>query len=106
MEALELIDIISRGEDSKHQFKRDFTNPDSLAAEMVAFSNSDGGMIIIGVDDIGNITGLLSDDIRRLNQLISNTATNNVKNPINVRTEILLVDDKNVIIVFIENGLA
>ncbi|MBL7127623.1 MAG: putative DNA binding domain-containing protein [Ignavibacteria bacterium] len=105
MEALELIDIISRGEDSKHQLKRNFTNPDSLAAEMVAFSNSDGGMIIIGVDDIGNITGLLSDDIRRLNQLISNTATNNVKNPINVRTEILLVDEKNVIIVFIENGL-
>jgi ATP-dependent DNA helicase RecG len=39
MEASELIEIISRGEDGKHQFKENFTNTDSLAAEMVAFCN-------------------------------------------------------------------
>lgn len=33
------------GEDSKRQFKRDMTNADALAAEMAAFSNSEGGVI-------------------------------------------------------------
>ncbi|HLP48087.1 MAG TPA: ATP-binding protein, partial [Candidatus Kapabacteria bacterium] len=57
MEPTELLEIIKRGEDSKHQFKVNITNVDSLAAEMVAFSNSQGGMLIIGVTDDGQIAG-------------------------------------------------
>jgi ATP-dependent DNA helicase RecG len=41
MESTELFAIISRAEDSKHQFKADVRNVETLAAEMVAFSNSD-----------------------------------------------------------------
>ena len=39
MEAIELIELISRGEDSRTQFKQsqDVTNAKSLAGEMVAF---------------------------------------------------------------------
>jgi ATP-dependent DNA helicase RecG len=51
METTELIEIISKGEDSKHQFKENFTNVNFLAVEIVAFSNTNGGMIIIGVND-------------------------------------------------------
>ena len=40
MDLNELKKIIDRGEDSQHQFKEDIRNGDSLAAEMVAFSNS------------------------------------------------------------------
>ena len=79
MEIAELIDILSRGEDSRHQFKADITNANSLAAEMVAFSNSSGGRIFIGVNDDGSVRGLSSDDVARLNQLIANAATNNVR---------------------------
>ncbi|MEO8210192.1 MAG: RNA-binding domain-containing protein [bacterium] len=105
MKALGLIEIIQRGEDSKHQFKENITNPESLAAEIVAFSNTEGGTIVLGVNDSGEIKGLSSDDTRRLNQLISNTATNNVKNPINVITENVQVDDKDVIVIEIEKGI-
>ncbi|MGP8322307.1 MAG: AlbA family DNA-binding domain-containing protein, partial [Methanosarcinaceae archaeon] len=83
MEALELIEILERGEDSQHQFKENITNAVSLAGEMIAFANIKGGMIIIGADDNGKPVGLSIDDIKRLNELVSNTATNNVKNPIN-----------------------
>ena len=38
-------------EDSRRQFKRDVTNVDSLAAEMAAFTNSEGGVIYLGVAD-------------------------------------------------------
>ena len=36
---------IFAGEDGTHQFKENITNPESLAAEIVAFSNSEGGYI-------------------------------------------------------------
>lgn len=76
MEALELLEILSRGEDSRHQFKRDFTNAEQLAAEMAAFANTAGGQIFIGAEDDGTLSSLGSSDIRHLNQLVSNAATN------------------------------
>lgn len=54
----EMNEILQLGEDSRHQFKVDFTNAASLAAEMVAFSNSKGGTIFIGVSDSGEVVGL------------------------------------------------
>lgn len=48
-EKLEKISLC--GEDIKHQFKENIHNVDSLAAEMTAFSNSQGGYILIGVTD-------------------------------------------------------
>lgn len=77
MEQAELLELIDKGEDSRTQFKKDIKNAIQLSQEMVAFSNTKGGFIIIGVDDSGNVTGLDSSDIRRLNQLISNSANEN-----------------------------
>ncbi len=57
---------IALGEDSKRQFKRDMTNADALAAEMAAFSNSEGGVIYLGVDDDGKLTGLSLENVARL----------------------------------------
>ena len=79
METAGFIEVISRGEDSRHQFKADFTNADALAAEIVAFSNMAGGRILIGVSDDGAVRGLSPQDIARLNTLISNTASQNVR---------------------------
>jgi len=59
------------------------TNAESMVAEMVAFSNSLGGNLIIGVDDKGEIQGLTKEDISRLNQLISNAASQKVIPSIN-----------------------
>jgi len=51
---------IALGEDSTHQFKVDVRNGESLAAEMVAFANSNGGTVMIGVADDGSTPGLVS----------------------------------------------
>jgi len=104
METLEIIEILERGEDSNHQFKENITNALSLAGEMVAFSNTAGGMIILGADDNGKPVGLSTDDIKRLNELVSNTATNNVKNPINPITENIKVGDNLLMIIHIAEG--
>ena len=102
MEIQELQSILRAGEDSRHQFKRDITNATSLAGEMVAFANSAGGMIIIGVEDDGQPVGLRSEDIHRLNQLVSNTASSNVKNPI---VENISLDGKLLMVVHIPEGV-
>ena len=54
----ELIEKIHLGEDSTIEFKRQLPRRDSLADEIAAFANARGGVILIGVDDYGDIVGL------------------------------------------------
>ncbi|VVB71345.1 Putative DNA-binding domain protein [uncultured archaeon] len=89
---------IALGEDSRCHF-RHITNADSLAAEMAAFANSEGGTIFLGVDDDGTLKGLDKADVARLNQLISNAASQNVRSPLTVQTENVSVGKDRVVIV-------
>lgn len=104
METLELIERISNGEDSYTQFKENITNNDKLAEELVAFSNSKGGVLIIGVTDNNDIVGLSDDDIRRLNQLVRNVINSNITPPIYPITEIKTIEEKKLLIVTVEDG--
>ena len=106
METQELLSIIANGEDSRHQFKADFTNANAVAAEMVAFSNSKGGVLLIGVNDDGNIAGLGTGDMGRLNQLISNAASQSVRPPINPITENISLPNGMVMVVTIDQGIS
>lgn len=67
-----LLEQIAAGEDSSRQFKANIRNAESLASEMSAFANSEGGTLFIGMADDGSIPGLTSRDVSRINQLISN----------------------------------
>jgi len=106
METSELLDIVSRGEDSKHQLKANFTNVNSLAGELVAFSNSDGGTIFIGVGDNGSFAGLTREDMGRLNQLLSNAASQSVRPPINPQTENVYTSEGLVMVVYVSQGVS
>ena len=53
---------IARGESQHREFKRLLDNPESTAGELVAFANSDGGTLYVGVDDDGSIVGLSDAD--------------------------------------------
>ena len=105
MTLAELHQILDRGEDSRHQFKRDFSNIDALAAELVAFANTSGGYLLIGVDDSGAVSGLSSADISRLNQLLSNAASQNVRPAINPLSSNLQTEHGLVMVVTVEQGL-
>lgn len=99
MNLSELKAQVALGEDSRRQFKRDVTNIDSLAAEMAAFSNSEGGVIYLGVADDGELAGLTLADVARLNQLIANAASQHIRSPITVQTENLEVENGRLVIV-------
>ena len=54
----ELLEIISNGESSEVEFKRDTLQNYDLAKELISFSNLGGGMVLLGVEDDGSISGL------------------------------------------------
>ncbi len=98
-DAQALLGRIALGEDSTRQFKADVKNPESLAAEMVAFANADGGRMFIGVADDGSAVGLAAADVRRINQLIGNVASQLVRSPVDVRTENVALGNGRVVVV-------
>lgn len=102
----QLLKTLTRGEDSRHQFKRDATNADGLAAELAAFANSGGGWLFLGVNDDGSIAGLDGTAVRRLNQLLSNAASQHVRPPVHPLTENVQTDQGIVIAMEIPDGLA
>ena len=71
----QILRIVARGEDSRHQFKADATNAKSVGAEPAAFANGLGGVLLIGVSDDGQILGLSSADVRRINSLVASAAS-------------------------------
>lgn len=81
---------LSLGEDSHSEFKRVLMgkhgvrspNEDAIASEMVAFANSQGGTIFLGVDDDGIVRGLPKDQIKDVEHWIINVATKNCDPPI------------------------
>lgn len=106
MNETDLRSILACGEDSRHQFKRDETNADSIAAELAAFANSGGGLLLLGVEDSGSVTGLDAASVRRLNQLISNAASQNIRPPIHPITENIQTAQGIVIAVTVPDGLS
>lgn len=58
----ELLEIISSGENSGVEFKRDDVRPVQIAKEVVAMANYKGGRILLGVEDDGTISGIQRND--------------------------------------------
>jgi predicted HTH transcriptional regulator len=111
MNTIELLDIISVGETSKVQFKRELDNQDKVADEIIAFSNSKGGMLLFGIEDkTGEIIGLDYRELQKTGNSLATIANDFVKPLVYITTEVVQVDTssgkKNVLIVHIDEGLA
>lgn len=59
----ELLEIIHNGENSGVEFKRDVIQNDAFAKELVAFSNFEGGIVLLGVEDDGSISGITRENL-------------------------------------------
>src|SRR3990167_5291805 len=59
----ELLEIIGNGESSGVEFKRDVLENHDLAKDLVAFSNLSGGVVLLGVEDDGSISGITRMDL-------------------------------------------
>jgi predicted HTH transcriptional regulator len=52
--------LVRRGEGEQIEFKRKVAHPNKIIREIVAFANTRGGSLLIGVDDNGSIPGVRS----------------------------------------------
>ncbi|MGM0509352.1 MAG: RNA-binding domain-containing protein [Fusobacteriota bacterium] len=68
---MKLIEEIKLGESKNMEFKKELPNGNQLAKTVIAFSNTGGGKLIIGVDDSRNIIGIDDKDIFELQDKIS-----------------------------------
>ncbi len=60
-----LSELLRDGENSGVEFKRDSVTPEKLAREMAALLNLEGGVILLGVEDDGAVSGLRRDPKKR-----------------------------------------
>lgn len=95
-------DIWRQGENSAVEFKSASVRPESLAREMVAFANTDGGSILLGVEDDGRVSGL--DKNLNSEEWAANIARNNVVPALEVRLAIQRLEDQRVLLIEVPKG--
>jgi ATP-dependent DNA helicase RecG len=97
-----LFEVIRMIETSRLEIKREFT--EEIKKELVAFANTDGGELIIGLADDGSVIGIENPD------QVSAQVTNMLRDAIspdislNSRVEIKFQDDKALVHVTVNRG--
>ena len=102
----EILKVIRCGETSTVQFKQRFTSTKQIAEEFVAFANSKGGRLILGVEDkTGKILGLAYDEIQSASRELGNVANDQVRPTIFLQTETVEVEGKMLLVADIQEGI-
>lgn len=95
--ARKLSQIIELGETDSVEFKRRFSDFEKIAKEIIAFANTRGGLLLIGVDDDGTIVGV--DSEKHEIELINTAAEFYCDPAIDVDIEVVEVEGEDVVVV-------
>lgn len=95
--------LIQAGENSCVEFKSAAVRNESLAKEMVAFANSNGGSIVVGVEDCGDVTGV--EDAAAFEERIMSIARTSVVPAVIPHVEILPYEERSIVLVTITKGI-
>lgn len=102
MNELELKEKLSKGEDLHTEFKEFFPDNEDIAKSIVCFANTDGGKIIVGVNDDGKIVGV--EKIDELVRKIDDVAFNRCEPPITIIQETISVENRTLLIINVPKG--
>ena len=67
-----ILKLIEQGEGISLDFKQVIQNPHKIAKSMVSFANTHGGILLIGVKDNGNISGINPEEEFHMLELAAN----------------------------------
>ena len=92
-----ILDMIENGEGLTVEFKQRFSSFEKMAKEMIAFANTRGGYILIGVDDDKSIYGIASEksDI----DLVKESAEKYCVPPVDYKIENIEINLKDILII-------
>ena len=97
---------INAGEVSGVQFKERILDKYDIACELVAFSNSHGGKLVVGIKDKTGETNALSySEVQETTNLLSDIASENVVPSILIKIDTVEVEDGNLVIATVKEGL-
>ncbi|UII34959.1 ATP-binding protein [Fulvivirga ulvae] len=98
MEFNDIKRLVAGGESETVEFKRKAAHPDKIVKELVAFANTKGGYLLVGVNDDGSIPGLKfpEDDAYALDQAINKYCKPSLK----VRQEIVPISEKRAVVLY------
>ena len=100
----ELIKSIKNGEDSTLEFKEMLPKRNDLADEIAAFANAQGGTILIGVNDNGDIVGLARAEIDKVEKSVVAMCRDVIKPSPDFFTKKLSIDDTMILKIEIPAG--
>ncbi|MDB5242003.1 MAG: ATP-binding protein [Spirosoma sp.] len=98
----QLDELILQGEGARLEFKRSISAAHRIARTLVAFANTSGGSLLIGVADDGAILGVSSEsrEIHRIEE-----ATDRLADPaLSITYETLSPDGRKVLIIHVEES--
>ena len=102
----DILKQINAGEVSGVQFKERILDKYDIACELVAFSNSHGGKLVVGIKDKTGETNALSySEVQETTNLLSDIASENVVPSILIKIDTVEVEDGNLVIATIKEGL-
>ena len=97
---------IKAGEVSGVQFKERILDKYDIACELVAFSNSRGGKLVVGIKDKTGETNALSySEVQETTNLLSDMASENVVPSILIKIDTVEVEDGYLVIATVKEGL-
>ncbi|HOV31909.1 MAG TPA: putative DNA binding domain-containing protein [Candidatus Hydrogenedens sp.] len=103
MNEIDILELIKQGEGHHLEFKREDENNPDFAKTIAAFANTDGGKILIGVDDNGDIIGMSNPD--KFMSRLDDIAYNKCNPPITILQEVCSIQNKEIIVVSIPKGI-
>ena len=102
----DILKQIKAGEVSGVQFKERILDKYDIACELVAFSNSHGGKLVVGIKDKTGETNALSySEVQETTNLLSDIASENVVPSILIKIDTVEVEDGNLVIATVKEGL-
>ena len=102
----DILKQIKAGEVSGVQFKERILDKYDIACELVAFSNSHGGKLVVGIKDKTGETNALSySEVQETTNLLSDIASENVVPSILIKIDTIEVEDGNLVIATVKEGL-
>ena len=102
----DILKQIKAGEVSGVQFKERILDKYDIACELVAFSNSHGGKLVIGIKDkTGEINAMSYSEVQETTNLLSDIASENVVPSILIKIDTVEVEDGNLVIATVKEGL-
>ena len=102
----DILKQIKAGEVSGVQFKERILDKYDIACELVAFSNSHGGKLVVGIKDKTGETNALSySEVQATANLLSDIASENVVPSILIKIDTVEVEDGNLVVATVKEGL-